>query len=104
MVFGEVGWSAMKILKRRGAAIAPCGNPAFIVNKDDKLVRYRTANCCSVRYDWKIKKNEGGKIFFNLKRRPACHTPGQRLARHRERLRYNIAFFPAKMKLYPLYN
>jgi len=44
MVFGEVGWSAMNMLKRRGAAIAPCGTPAFIVDKDDKLVRYRTAN------------------------------------------------------------
>ena len=43
-VFGEVGWSAMNMLKRRGAAIAPCGTPAFIVDKDDKLVRYRTAN------------------------------------------------------------
>ena len=38
-VFGEVGWSAMKMLKSRGAAIAPCGTPAFIVDKDDKLVR-----------------------------------------------------------------
>jgi hypothetical protein len=34
----------MNILKRRGAAIAPCETPALIVDKDNKLVRYRTAN------------------------------------------------------------
>ena len=43
-VFGEVGWSAMNILKRIGAAITLCGTPAFVVDKNDKLVQYRTAN------------------------------------------------------------
>jgi len=40
----SVGWSAMNMLKRREAAITPCGTSAFIVDKDDKLMRYRTAN------------------------------------------------------------
>jgi hypothetical protein len=43
-VFDEVGWSAMNVLKKRGTAIALCGTPALIVDKDDKLVRYQTAN------------------------------------------------------------
>lgn len=38
-VCGDMGWSAMKMLKRRGTDIAPCGTPAFIVDLDDKLVR-----------------------------------------------------------------
>lgn len=39
MVFGEISWSVIKMLKRSGAAIDPYGTPTFIVDKDDKFVR-----------------------------------------------------------------
>lgn len=50
IVLAEVGRSAMKILKRNGAAIAPCGTLALIVvDMSDRLVRYNHT-------DYKINK------------------------------------------------
>jgi hypothetical protein len=37
IVFGEMGWSAMKVLKRREAASITCGTLAYIVDIDDKI-------------------------------------------------------------------
>jgi hypothetical protein len=103
MVFVEIHRSAIKLLKKSGAAIAPCGTLSFIVDKVDQLVWYRTSNFCLSRCNWKINQTKVVKFVY-LKDDTSMPTPGQMLAPRQERQRCNIAFFPVMMKLYPLYD
>ncbi|KAL4147950.1 hypothetical protein QTP88_002263 [Uroleucon formosanum] len=72
-VFGEVGWSAMNMLKRRGAAIAPCGTPARLATS--YVMRSKPGDFFLGKVDMQCSTSAGEKAFGDFSESLMAHEP-----------------------------